>query len=140
MDEHEDNIVSSASTTEQDWEFESARNSSPENATASDGAVEGNSGPVPPFHPQLPSSNPLGQMPPLHHPHYHNDMIQMHALDTRGRQVPSEGTSSVRRGPPPSSRFPGWSLLLSASIVFRSLWRKLKRAGGLVLRGFTKDV
>ena len=144
--EHEDDIVSLASTAEQglNGEFESALNSRPENATASDGLVESGSGPVPPSYRQLASSSPGGQIPPLQDPHYHNDVLQIRLLGARGRRVSGERSSAVRRRPPvrgasSSSGFTGWSLLLSTSTVFRSLWRQLKRVGGLVLRGFAKD-
>ncbi|TEB29511.1 hypothetical protein FA13DRAFT_1793182 [Coprinellus micaceus] len=146
-DEYKDDIASLASTTERDpnRQFESPRNIGPENTAAPEGAVEDSSGPDPPPHCQMASSNPLVQTPPLPHPHYNHHAIQMHVLDAHTRQVSREGSNAVRRRPPvrePSSsgRFTGWSLVLSTSTILRSLWRKLKRVCGLVLKGFTKDL
>ena len=141
----EDDAASSASTTELDlnreFEEELGFDTDSEVDTVFESDIEVR-GPVPPLHRQPAALASLAQAPPLF-PHRYRGLEEENATrfsesGTLGPTRPgSQSGISNRRW---LGRFVGLKFLLSIWKIPRSLWRKLKRAGGFVRHGSSKDL
>jgi hypothetical protein len=145
----EDDAASSASTTElelnREFEAELGFETDSEVDTVFESDMEV-SGPVPPLHRQAAALASLSQAPPFP-PHRYRGFEEENATrisesGTLGPVRPGSQSGSPSRldSAPRSSRFVGLKFLLGILKIPRSLWRKLKKAGGLARRGSSKDL
>ncbi|TEB26716.1 hypothetical protein FA13DRAFT_1008266 [Coprinellus micaceus] len=146
-EDEEEDIASSASTSEVDpnGELEVDHVSESDAATLHDCDLGELGDHNPPLHRQPALVSSLAQTPPLPRHHY-DEAIPMSVLDTHGQPISSEvssGSSGQPRSPrpsPPRKNFGTMKFLLGFLRIFHSLWCRLKGIGGVILRGFTKDL
>ncbi|TEB23914.1 hypothetical protein FA13DRAFT_1395387 [Coprinellus micaceus] len=145
-EDEEEDIASSTSTSEVDLNggLEVDHVNESDAATLHDCDLGELSDHNPPPHRQPAVVSSLAQTPPLPRHHY-GEAIPMSVLDAQGRPISSEasGSSGQPRSPcpsPPSKNFGTMKSLLGFLRIFHSLWCRLKGIGGVILRGFTKDL
>jgi hypothetical protein len=146
-EDEEEDIASSTSTSEVDLNggLEVDHVSESDAATLHDCDLGELGDHNPPLHRQPAVVSSLAQKPPL--PRHHCDeAIPMSVLDAQGQPISSEvssGSSGQPRSPrpsPPRKNFGTMKFLLGFLRIFHSLWCRLKGIGGVILRGFTKDL